>query len=491
MAFRRLLGLQSFLRGARYSTNRTCQQKADSAAVGTGLGSDGAGSGNNSYVYVVVPATVKFLPASTASGPYPQVPRRHGLPLPGPTATAFLCGMAFTAGLSYLWYSKECLQQWLRFLPSPLSAGGQAHASTAEPYLNSSSYQGFPVPQTKVVQESGAHAMALLRGSIADAAAHVSPAVVHLVLSGQEKVEMSPFVAHRSSGSGFIYDAEGYILTNAHVVEEALNNSKGEQLWVTLEDGRKFSGTVLCMDKPSDIAVVKVDCPGGLPTARLGSSSHLRPGEWVLAVGSPLLLKHSVTAGIVSYVDRKGSEMGLFSAKTSFIQTDAAINSGNSGGPLVNLDGEVIGMNVMKALATSGVSFAIPIDTIKDIVAELRHKGRIIRPYLGITMAEVKGDIFKHMKAKRPDLPDTLERCIVVSKVRVGSPACKAGLRVDDIIVGIGADSVTPTIDRLAEVLKDNISRSVRLTVLRQVADGSYKQHAVDVVPQEAGDKES
>jgi HtrA serine peptidase 2 len=180
----------------------------------------------------------------------------------------------------------------------------------------------------------------------------------------------SPLASYRPlGGSGFIYDAGGCILTNAHVV--ALAAERGSPLAVHLQDGRVYEGRVVALDGLSDLAVVRVQPEDPLPTVQLGRSRALRLGEWVIALGSPLLLRHSVTAGIVSCTERSGSELGLAGARHGYIQTDAAVNTGNSGGPLINLDGEVIGINNRKVVAADGVSFAIPIDCAKEVMEDL------------------------------------------------------------------------------------------------------------------------
>lgn len=322
---------------------------------------------------------------------------------------------------------------------------------------------------------------ALTRSSVSEAAARAAPAVVHLVTNSDRGASM--FNGGRHSGSGVIYDACGYILTNAHVVVGALDSAAG--LTVTLQDGRMFEGRVLGLDRPSDLAVVKIDSEDALPSARLGSSAALRVGEWVVALGSPLLLKHTVTAGIISCVERKGSELGLLSAKTDYIQTDAAVNQGNSGGPLINLDGEVIGINNMKAVAADGVSFAIPIDAAKDIVAQLANKGRVVRPHVGATLADINGGRMRQLQAQSPGFPRA-PRGIVVTRVAPGGPAAAAGLQADDVIIGFGAVDDDVTISRLAEALKAHLGGNLSLRVARRGADGAYTTVGVTVQPVEA-----
>ena len=200
---------------------------------------------------------------------------------------------------------------------------------------------------------------------LADAASAVAPAVVNIeVTSGESSFPWGDRTL--TGGSGVIVHENGLILTNAHVLK-AMENVIGMNgtLKITMKDERVFRGRVELLDKKTDLAIVKVDCEEKLPAARLGDSSRLRTGEWVVALGSPMFLQNTVTAGIISCVDRKSTDLHIYGSRTDYIQTDAAINSGNSGGPLVNLDGEVIGINTFKALMVEGVSFAIPIDTAK------------------------------------------------------------------------------------------------------------------------------
>ncbi|KAL6513339.1 putative protease Do-like 14 [Orobanche gracilis] len=150
-----------------------------------------------------------------------------------------------------------------------------------------------------------------------------------------------------------------------------------EQVEVTLQDGRSFEGTVLNADLHSDIAIVKIKSKAPLPAAKLGNSSNLRPGDWVLAMGCPLTLQNTITAGIVSCVDRKSSDLGLGGMHREYLQTDCAINQGNSGGPLVNVDGEVVGVNIMKLLGADGLNFAVPIDSVSKIVEHFKRNGYV------------------------------------------------------------------------------------------------------------------
>lgn len=212
------------------------------------------------------------------------------------------------------------------------------------------------------------------------------------------------------------------------------------------------------LDAASDIAIVRVvdppaaDGPLPLPVVALGSSAALRPGEWVLALGSPLHLRNTVTAGIVSCVDRKAAEIGLRGSFVAYLQTDCAINEGNSGGPLVNLDGAVVGISSMKALGAQGVSFAIPVDAAKTVVASLRQHGRVVRPYLGVKLLELSPAVAAQMREREPGFPANVERGVLVPAVVPGSPAARGGLRPGDVITAWGAHRVLSTRALLAEL---------------------------------------
>lgn len=298
---------------------------------------------------------------------------------------------------------------------------------------------------------------------ITDAAESCAPAVVNLTVS------MTAFggaLVGRSSGSGFILDKDGIILTNLHVVAEAVGRRKNGGVTVALQDGRTFEGRVLSYDSASDLAVVKVNCKTPLPTVKLGTSRTLRVGEWVVALGSPLHLQNSVTAGIVSCVERKGSEIGLQgSTRMDYIQTDAAINQGNSGGPLVNLNGEVIGINNMKALAADGVSFAIPVDTAKKVVHQLLTKGRVSRPYIGMKMLELNDGIISQLKERDPSFP-SIVKGILIPQVVPGSPADRGGLRSGDVIVEFDGHEVS-TIREILDSLGEEAGKTLQVKVVR------------------------
>ncbi|KAK4536829.1 hypothetical protein CDCA_CDCA10G2854 [Cyanidium caldarium] len=317
----------------------------------------------------------------------------------------------------------------------------------------------------------------LTRYTVADAVARVAPAVVNITvtLTTGDRWAFGPFFPQpsvaQSTGSGFIFDdREGLVLTNAHVVSEMRNTSQAAEMRVTLQDGRSFTGVVESVDALTDLAVVRIrDAGDSLPAAPLGTSATLRAGEWVIAVGSPLMLANTVTFGIVSAAHRESFELGLPMAapKVAFIQTDAAINIGNSGGPLVNLDGEVIGINSLKALSSDGISFALPIDVAKEVVAQLRQHGRVVRPFLGLKLITLTPALAEELRRRSGGaFPPDVHQGVCVPQVLPGGPADRGGLRAGDVIVEFDGRPVRTTRD-LLDLLGDNIQRPVPVVVLR------------------------
>ena len=229
-----------------------------------------------------------------------------------------------------------------------------------------------------------------------------------------------PRAESRSLGSGFIIGAEGYILTNAHVVEGA------DEITVKLNDKREYKAKVVGSDKRTDVALIKIEPSGPLPAVKFGNPEKLKVGEWVVAIGSPFGFESSVTAGIVSAKGRSLPQENF----VPFIQTDVAINPGNSGGPLFNMRGEVVGVNSQIYSRTGGfmgLSFAIPIDVALDIQKQLREKGRVSRGRIGVVIQEVSKDLATSFGMDRP-------RGALVNSVEKGSPADKAGIEATDII---------------------------------------------------------
>jgi len=308
------------------------------------------------------------------------------------------------------------------------------------------------------------------RYAIADAVAKVAPAVVNITVTAEGPPSpwlgpMGPREVQQSSGSGFIIDPQGFILTNAHVVSEAFHYTG--QITVTLQDGRAFPGKLHSHDTLSDLAIIKIDAGQPLPCAKLGKSRNLRPGEWVVALGSPLMLANSVTSGIVSAVQRESYELGFpGSSKLAFIQTDAAINVGNSGGPLVNLDGEVVGINTMKALRSDGISFALPIDLVKDVVEQLKTHGFVKRPYLGIKLLTLSPRVLEELKERDPHFPSDVSYGVLVPQVLPGSPADRGGLRAGDVIIEFDGKPVKSTREFL-DILGYRVDKPIQVKIIR------------------------
>lgn len=304
----------------------------------------------------------------------------------------------------------------------------------------------------------------------------VKPAVVQIT---NEQVQIDqfnqPFTVPAGVGSGVIYDSQGHILTNDHVVEGA------DRLLVSLPDGRSFPGKIVGQDPQTDLAVVQIS-DSNLPIAQLGDSGKLQVGDWVVAIGNALALQGgpTVTAGVVSALKRTVQEPGdsrgggggpfLFDV----IQTDAPINPGNSGGPLVNLAGQVVGINTLVAgqaetgVQAQGIGFAIAISTAKPIADQLVSAGRVVHPYLGISYAPLNPAISAQLGTSE-------KNGVLVASVAAGSPAAKAGLRRRDIITEVDGTAIQSD-SGLAQVLNQHKpGDTITLTVLRGTQKLSVK----------------
>ena len=255
---------------------------------------------------------------------------------------------------------------------------------------------------------------------------------------------------HQGSGSGFVIDRQGFILTNYHVIEDA------DRITVTLADGRALRGEVVGADPAIDVALLRVTAPGPLEIATLGDSDDLRVGEWVCAIGNPLGYVHSVTVGVVSFIGRK-----LFDASLDdYIQTDAAINFGNSGGPLINARGEVIGINSAISSRASNIGFAVPINQALAILPQLKARGRVSRGFIGVVLTDVTPDLQRSLK-----LP--VARGALVQDVSDGAPAARAGVRAYDIIVSVDGRDVWTNEELIRDISGRQPGSVARLEILR------------------------
>jgi len=301
---------------------------------------------------------------------------------------------------------------------------------------------------------SAAPDLARLNGLLADLAERLQPGLVHVRVQRTLKEDTpreDSGEPRRSTGSGFVIDASGLIVTNAHVVEGAAS------IQVRLADGKRFQGKVVGRDNRVDLALLKIEGATGLTPLPLGDSNRLRVGEFVLALGNPFGLEQSVSFGIVS---RKGAPLTVAAPGFDFIQTDAAINPGNSGGPLVNVAGEVIGVNTMAA-RNGSIGFAIPANLVKMLLPQLATKGRVDWGWLGVSISEVTEDDLDRLKLREA-------RGVLVRSVLPGDPADKGGVRTNDVIVVIDGARLESPRDLQRVVSSTPVGKRVRVVLLRE-----------------------
>lgn len=318
-----------------------------------------------------------------------------------------------------------------------------------------------------------------LSASFAEVARIVEPAVVNIDTKGKvpetaargsapaesaddilDFLRQMPRRPSSSVGSGFIVDKSGYILTNAHVVEDS------SRITVRLDSGEEYIAKVVGTDEETDVAVLKIETGKDLPFVKLGNSEKARVGDWVLAIGSPFGLSRTVTAGIVSQTKR---ETPGGSAFQKFIQTDAAINKGNSGGPLVNMDGEVIGINSQIATSTgdyNGIGFALPANEAANVYRQIVQNGKVRRGYLGVILDSVKAEYVKVYGLKDAG-------GAIVTDVRDPlSAAAKAGLQVGDVVVEFNGQKVQSAQDLIAKVAATKPDEAVNMVYWREAGTG-------------------
>ena len=264
----------------------------------------------------------------------------------------------------------------------------------------------------------------------------------------------------QGQGSGFITRSDGLIFTNQHVVEGA------DEVSVTLPDGRTFKGKVLGGDPLTDVAVVKV-VADKLPVAPLGNSNDLKPGEWAIAIGNPLGLNNTVTAGIISAVDRTNA-LGSSEQRVPYIQTDAAVNPGNSGGPLINDSGQVIGINTaIRQAPGAGLSFAIPINLAKRIAQQIISTGQASHPFIGVRLQQLTPRLAKEINATSTNCKVPEVNGVLVIEVSENSPASRAGIKACDLIRSVGGKPVKDPSEVQIAVDRGRVGERLPLTVER------------------------
>jgi len=276
-----------------------------------------------------------------------------------------------------------------------------------------------------------------------------------------DEMPVPPEPFQQGTGSGFIISTDGRIITNAHVVEGA------DKVTVTLTDGRSFEGSVVGTDKVTDVAAIKIDAQN-MPAVVLGNTDELSPGQWAIAIGNPLGLDNTVTAGIISALGRSSSEVGIPDKRVQFIQTDAAINPGNSGGPLLNDQGEVIGMNTAIRKDAQGLGFAIPVETFNRIAAQLFEKGEVQHPYLGIQMVLLTPEMRDRINSESEmGVKVDADEGVLIVRVLENTPAESGGLQPGDLILRVNNNPVETPTDVQAQVDASEIGQPLTVEIQR------------------------
>lgn len=349
--------------------------------------------------------------------------------------------------------------------------------------------------------QAAAKAPEALSASFVEIARRVEPAVVNIdtlqastdiAESDEDKADRTPSNPlydmlrrqpqprpTRGVGSGFIIDPKGYVLTNNHVIDGAT------RITIGLLTGERFRGKVIGVDKETDLAIIKIDAPRDLPVMKFGDSNSTQVGDWVLAIGSPFGLDQTVTAGIIS---KKERDSQTFTNFQRFLQTDAAINRGNSGGPLVNMHGEAIGVNSQIATLTgdyNGIGFALPSNEAKFVCEQLLSNGKVKRGFLGVTLDSVRGEFARVYKL--PDAKGAIVADVPPDSGSQPTPAAKAGFQANDVIIEFNGQPVLDSNDLIAKVAGTAVGQTVAITFLRDV-DGKLDRRTVSVTLAERPD---
>ena len=299
--------------------------------------------------------------------------------------------------------------------------------------------------------------------NFADVAERLNPAVVNIDAAsrgGEDQPETrygwngappgGSDAPRRGAGSGVIVEPDGHILTNYHVIEGA------DRIIVKLADGRSLRAAVVGSDPDTDLALIKVESDRQFPVATLGNSDALRVGEWVCAIGNPLAYEHTVTVGVVSYLGRKLFNNSL----DNYIQTDAAINFGNSGGPLINARGEVIGINSAISSRASNIGFAVPVNQAREVLPQLKARGRVARGFIGVALKDLDPDLARSLSL------DATHGALV-QDVTAGSPGDRAGLRTYDLITAVDGATVSTTDALIRRIATTAPGTAVRVEFIR------------------------
>lgn len=354
-----------------------------------------------------------------------------------------------------------------------------------------------PEPRLARARVASTPASGAVMTSFADIAERLNPAVVNIDATvtgsaaarrrndssppgGPDRRQPAPDrdTPRRGSGTGFIIDPAGYILTNHHVIADS------SRISVRLTDGRTLRARRIGSDPDTDIALIKIESPRPLPHAALGDSDDLRVGEWVLAIGNPLAYEHTVTVGVISYIGRKLFDSSL----DRYIQTDAAINFGNSGGPLINSRGEVIGINAAISSRAANIGFAVPINQATAILPQLREHGQVSRGYIGVRLKQVDPDLQRSLSLRASS-------GALVEDVEPGTPGERADLRPYDVIVAVDGRQITANDDLIQIIAARKPGTVATLQIVRdgrtmnvpvKLAERPLRQESIEPVSDES-----